>query len=186
MRMMPLHVAVTDGRRKVVDPHLLSVTLTNRGRDDLTADAFDRAKPILLRPNGTSLIKVVRCVPEDLPASIVDGELQLAPALLKQASSWEVDVLASGPLAWEYVPGGESRLAVLKADHLARASCTFAKPPKLGVPNWIWFAAAAAVGLGGSLATGTTLSHLTSPQWAGLVVLAVGVSGVLMYLDGRR
>lgn len=177
-RISQLPVTVQHEGEDIPDPHLIAITIRNRGRDDLVSQAFDRGKPITVRFEGSTLRAAVRTTPADLPVTAEGDTLSVGPALLKKGSAWYIDVLASHPTDMVWV----------NADNLARATCGLAEPRRAGVTMKEQVAiafpgAAIAVLLQGGAAI--RLNELNGYQWLGLALFIVGLPVLLTYFDSR-
>jgi len=88
-----------DGR-PLVDPYLLEVTLTARGRQDILSSAFHGGRPLVF-DLGARIVTVLRvqCSPESSPVPKVtheDRDLSVGPELVKPRQITTISILVDG------------------------------------------------------------------------------------------
>ncbi|MCP2250221.1 hypothetical protein LX86_009012 [Lentzea aerocolonigenes] len=94
-------VEVTRGGQKLVDPHIVSVTVNNAGRHAVTSDHFDQGRPVVI-DLGVPVIEVIKsCYGGksgfvDVRCSVNGTAVALGPDLLPRKSELVVQVLTSG------------------------------------------------------------------------------------------
>jgi hypothetical protein len=94
-------VEVTRSGQKLVDPHIVSVTVNNAGRHAVTSDHFDQDRPVVI-DLGVPVIEVIKsCYGGksgfvDVRCSVNGTRVALGPDLLPRKSELVVQVLTSG------------------------------------------------------------------------------------------
>jgi hypothetical protein len=86
--------------RPLANPHLLDVTLTNRGRRDIPSSAFDQGRPLVFDV-GAAILEVlqVRCDPMSAltpPTRHYGNALMIGPELISRSETITISLLVDG------------------------------------------------------------------------------------------
>lgn len=83
---------------RVLDPHVMTVAVTNVGPRDIGTDQFDRASPLEIHHDAVLLGVVAHDgdAPLSIPALGSRDALKLGPALLRVGETWRVDAVVDG------------------------------------------------------------------------------------------